>query len=67
MKLYDVPLNTQVRVLSDEVNVPIGAPQIKKGDIVLFGHLDGMFSFCLNSEAKAVHMAGWTEVEIVKG
>lgn len=64
MKLYEVPNNTKVKVLS-EVKVPPGAPLINVGDIIKFGHIDGMYSYCHNEDGELVHMAAWTEVERV--
>ena len=65
MKLYDVPNNTKVRVLA-EIKVPPAAPPINKGDVIDFGHIDGMYSYCHNSEGELVHLVAWAEVEIVK-
>ena len=64
MKLYDVPRNTSVRVMED-VNVPIGAPVIKKGDVIRFHRLDGMYSHCHNDKGEEVYLAAYAEVEIV--
>lgn len=65
MKLYEVPNNTQIRVL-DDIAVPIAAPQIKKGDVLTFSHIDGMYSYCKNPTTKEiVHLVAWAEVEIV--
>lgn len=64
MKLYDVPNNTNVRVLG-EIKVPPDAPEIKKGDILHFGHIDGMYSYCHNAANQLVHIVAWAEVEIV--
>lgn len=52
MKLYDVPRNTRVRVIED-------------GYEVNFDHIDGAYSFCLDDDGQVVHIAAWTEVEIV--
>ena len=63
MKLYDVPNNTKIRVL-DDVGVPPGAPEIKKGDELLFQNIDGMYSYCeMNGEV--VHLVAWAEVKII--
>ena len=64
MKLYYVPINTKIKVMGD-VKTPIGSPEIKKGDIIEFGHIDGMYSFCKNEKGDVVHLAAWTEVEIL--
>ena len=50
MKLYDVPRNT--RVLVD-------------GEVVNFHHIDGMYSYCTTDSGDVVHLAAWTDVEVV--
>ena len=52
MKLYNVPRNTLVRI-------------IYSGEEVMFHHIDGMYSYCKNLHGEVVHLAAWTEVEIV--
>lgn len=52
MKLYDVPNNTQV-VLNDGVKLK-------------FHHIDGMYSYCTDSENNVYHIAAWEEVSIEK-
>lgn len=55
MKLYDVPRNTFIRVKDHDYN-----------DIVLlFSHIDGMFSYCVNEAGDVLHLAAWSDVEIV--
>lgn len=52
MKLYDVPRETYVKTIT--------------GDVYFFDHVDGMYSYCKNELNQVVHLAAWTEVEIVK-
>jgi hypothetical protein len=50
MMLTDVPNNTKIKV----------------GDLELdFKHVDGMYSLCYNG-TEPVHLACWTDVEIVE-
>ena len=51
MKLYDVPRNTRIKVEYLEL---------------MFHHIDGMYSLCKTDDGETVHLAAWTEVEIVK-
>jgi hypothetical protein len=62
MKLYEVPDKTRVRVL-DDIQTPVGSPEIKKGDILFFHHIDGMYSYC-ERDGEVVHLTAWAEVEI---
>ena len=66
MKLYEVPRETFVKILED-VRVPPGAQEIKKGDTIFFDHIDGMYSFCMDKDKKfIIHPAAFTEVEIIE-
>ena len=51
MKLYDVPRNTRIKVGDLELN---------------FKHIDGAYSLCHDKDGNPVHLAAWTEVEVVK-
>jgi hypothetical protein len=51
MKLYDVPRNTRIKVEDLEL---------------MFSHIDGMYSLCHDNNGNPVHLAAWTEVEIVE-
>jgi hypothetical protein len=48
-----------------DIKVPVEAPAIAEGDYIHFGHIDGMYSFCRDVDYNVVHMAAWTEVEVV--
>lgn len=65
MKLYDVPDNTKVRVIAGQ-RVPPDHPPVPSGTELTFTHVDGMFSLCFDDDNNPVHIAAWTEVEIVK-
>jgi len=56
MKLYEVPRKTKIKVLEEGY----------EGQILNFSHIDGMYSFCTNHKGEVVHLAAWTDVEIVK-
>jgi hypothetical protein len=50
MKLYEVPKYSTIKV----------------GDMELeFHHIDGMYSYCTDSEGNTHHIAAWADVEIV--
>ena len=63
-KLFDIPNNTWVRIISQEVPPP-GGMAVDVGQEVFFHHVDGMYSFCSDRECNTVHLKAWTEVEIV--
>lgn len=53
MKLYDVPRNTKIRLVST-------------GEEIMFHHIDGMYSYCKTLTGDICHIVAWEEVEIVK-
>ena len=65
MKLYKVPNNTYVRALKDE-KAPPESRSVKEAEVVMFHHIDGMYSYCHDSQGNVVHLPAWAEVEIVK-
>lgn len=52
MKLYDVPRNSR-----------IGLPD---GGELNFSHVDGMYSFCTDDDGKVVHLAAWSDVQLLQ-
>lgn len=65
MKLYDVPINSKIRVVGD-VKTPPAAPIIEEQEVLNFSHVDGMYSYCTNSDNEVVHLVAWAEVEIIE-
>ena len=64
MELYNVPRNSRIRVVTED-KVPPGAPQIITGEELNFKHVDGMYSYCTRDNGEVVHLAAWTEVEVI--
>ena len=67
MKLYEVPQrqNVRVRVVEESVKTPPSARTAHTNEVLTFDHVDGMYSFCMRGDGEIVHLAAWTEVEIV--
>ena len=65
MELYNVPRNSKIRIVGD-IKVPPSAQNIEEQEILNFSHVDGMYSYCTNSDDEVVHLAAWAEVEIVE-
>ena len=55
--LYNVPRNSRVRLVN-----PKGEPQLD----FEFGHIDGMFSFCVTDDGDIFHIAATTMVVILR-
>jgi len=51
MKLYEVPKYSTIK--------------LNDGTVLDFHHIDGMYSYCTDSEGHAHHIAAWADVEIV--
>lgn len=62
MKLYECKTNDIVRLL-EKPTIPIESD--RPDDIVIFKHIDGMYSYCMNIDKTIVHPAAWTEVVLV--
>ena len=65
MKLYDVPRNSNIRILDKKIRVPPAAIMPKKDDVLFFKNIDGMFSYCTNKDGNVCHIAAWTNVEVL--
>ncbi len=55
MKLYELPRDTYFSIEGDLLN-----------KVYLFKHIDGMYSVCYDMSDELVHIAAWTDVNIVK-
>jgi hypothetical protein len=64
MKLYEVPNNSKIRVISN-IHTPLCSIRIDENSIINFHHIDGMYSYCTNSKGEVVHLSGTAEVEII--
>ena len=64
MELHKVPRGSKIKVKSD-IKVPPGAPEIQEEQILIFNHVDGMYSHCVDLNGNAVHLVAWAEVELV--
>lgn len=56
MKLYSAPRNCKITVDFDGTK-----------EVLDFSHVDGMYSLCFDSAGRPVHLAAWTEVEVLDG
>lgn len=66
MKLYEVPEHKELKIkLKDDLKNPPAHRQFKPDEILIFSHIDGLYSLCYDADGKPVHLAAWAEVEIV--
>ena len=64
MELYNVPRNSRIKVIVED-RVPPNAPQITEGEELNFRSIDGMYSYCTRANGEVVHLAAWTDVEVI--
>ena len=64
MKLYDVPRESFIKVIKD-IKIPPSAPRIVESEVLKFHHIDGMYSLCSKLDGTIVHLAAWSEVELI--
>ena len=55
MKLYELPRRTYFTIEDDPTQY-----------VYFFDHIDGMYSVCYNHEDEIIHIAAWTDVQIVR-
>ena len=65
MKLFNVPRNTWVRILADP-KAPPSAPELNVGQPIKLHNIDGMYSYCTDTDGNVVHLVAWAEVEIIE-
>jgi hypothetical protein len=58
LKLYEIPRYSKIRV--------IGLDGEPTEDVFQFDHVDGMYSLCFDEKDHPVHLAAWTDVEVVE-
>jgi hypothetical protein len=55
MKLYELPRNVYFSIEDDPLQ-----------RVYLFKHIDGMYSVCYDMSDELIHIAAWTDVQIVR-
>ena len=65
MELYNVPNNSRIKIVTKD-KVPPGAPPVEAGEELNFRSIDGMYSYCTRDNGEVVHLAAWTDVEIIE-
>ena len=65
MKLYNVKPHSKIRIIDEDVKNPPASLKQNTGDILDFHRVDGMYSLCYDKDKNPVHIAVWTEVEVL--
>jgi hypothetical protein len=64
-KLYDVPRNSKIRLVGDKTHPPAHR-DFDELETLLFINIDGMYSYCKDSDGNTVHLAANADVEIIR-
>jgi hypothetical protein len=61
--LYELPKGSKFKLTPEEgVDVPPDHLQYSLEEVYIFDHIDGMYSYCLDSKGALHHFAAWTKV-----
>jgi hypothetical protein len=63
-QLCNVPNGSRVRIV-EEATTPPDCPNLPAGTEFKFSRIDGMYSTCFTDDGERVHLAAWTEVEVI--
>ena len=63
--LYELNTDAKFKIIDDELKVPPAHDVVDLTAEYLFGHIDGMYSFCKDMTGNIVHFAAWTKVRKV--
>ena len=63
--LYELRKGDKFKIVDDNLKVPVAHDAVDLAAEYLFGHIDGMYSFCKDIEGNIVHFAAWTKVKKV--
>ena len=61
MKLYELERGSYFRILEDG-HIPPDAPEVNMDEVYKLKNLDGLYSYCLDSQGNVVHIAAYAEV-----
>jgi hypothetical protein len=64
MQLHEVPNGSFVALLED-ARIPPAHRDVSEYEMLWFCKIDGMYSLCYDDNGERIHIAAWTEVEIV--
>jgi hypothetical protein len=65
IELYNLDRGTWFKIVDSKVKVPVAHQEPDNNKIFKFHHIDGMYSYCTDKDGNVVHLAAWTEVEVV--
>ncbi len=63
--LYELNKGDHFTIADAELKTPPEHDEVDLFDKYWFGHIDGMYSYCKDSNGKVVHFAAWTKVRKV--
>ena len=63
--LYELCKGDKFKIVDDDLKVPVAHDEVDLAAEYLFGHIDGMYSYCKDMTGNVVHFAAWTKVKKV--
>ena len=63
--LYELQKGDKFKIVDDEIKIPPIHDALDLATEYWFGHIDGMYSYCKDSNGNPVHLAAWTKVRKV--
>jgi hypothetical protein len=63
--LYELARGDKFKIVDDDLKVPVAHDEVDLAAEYLFGHIDGMYSYCKDMTGNVVHFAAWTKVKKV--
>ena len=66
--LHDVPIGSKVKIIKPKhyLGTPPASFDFIEDEVLTYTLKDGMYAYCTDSEGNKIHIAGWTEVEIIE-
>lgn len=64
--LYELRKGDKFKIVDDDLKVPVAHDEVDLAAEYLFGHIDGMYSYCKDMTGNVVHFAAWTKVKKVE-
>jgi hypothetical protein len=62
--LYELPRRARFTLL-DNTEVPVGGLPVNKEEIYTLSHIDGMYSYCKDSQGRICHIKAYAKVKEV--
>jgi hypothetical protein len=66
MEAYKVKYGTKVRVVDENVHIPVASAAVNSDDVITILNLDGMYCNARDKDGNRIYIAAWTNVEEIE-